>query len=325
MGLRQRLPPWMFERWFIVGVQLAILSLFIGSLGWALRDVWAEAAPRLQNADLVDVALSTAVVATYYLVFVLGWMRILGAYGIRIRYRVALQAEMLSMLAKYVPGGVWTPAARVVALRRFGVKETPVVLASILLEAGLSALAGVGVFVVGLIFVDGVDFPLLPLAAFGVLVAVLLWPPIFRAVATRLLRPFGAHDVKPLPTRTALELLAFYALTWPLGGLALFFMLRAVGGDPEVSSILFLGGATAVGAIVSVLAIFAPSGLGVREASVYGLLLAVASESVALSATLLNRLVITVVEVGLFVACVFLLRGSRAEVERDPDLVAQSH
>ena len=52
-------------------------------------------------------------------------------------------------------------------------------------------------------------------------------------------------------------------------------MLRAVGGDPPVSSIPYLGGVSAVGAIVAVLAVFAPSGLGVREASMYGLLLAV--------------------------------------------------
>nr|MBA3346924.1 flippase-like domain-containing protein [Actinomycetota bacterium] len=173
---------------------------------------------------------------------------------------------------------------------------------------------------------DGVDFPLLPLAAFGVLVAVLLWPPIFRAVATRLLRPFGAHDVKPLPTRTAFELLAFYALTWPLGGVALFFMLRAVGGDPSVASIPFLGGASAVGAIVAVLAIFAPSGLGVREASMYGLLLAVASEGVALGATVVNRLAITVVEaVLLLVGVVLIRRRSRAQANTEPEVVAQSH
>ena len=159
-------------------------------------------------------------------------MRILAAYGIRVPYRVALQAEMLSMLAKYIPGGVWTPTARVVALRRFGVRDTPVVLASILLEAGLSAVAGVGVFLVGLVIIGGADVPLLPLVAFGVVVAFLLYPPVFGRSRRRLLRPFGAHEVMPLPARTAFELLGFYALTWPLGGAALFFMLRSVGGDP---------------------------------------------------------------------------------------------
>jgi len=303
-----RLAAFLRDRRVFVTLELIGLAILLGALGWALRDVWADAAPRLRHADLSDLALAVAIVAAYYLVFVLGWLRILAAYGIRIPYRVALQAEMLSMLAKYVPGGVWTPTARVVALRRFGVRETPVVLTSILLEAGLSALAGVGVFLVGLAIIGGADVPLLPLGAFGVLVAFLLYPPVFAAVARRLLRPFGAQDVTPLPARTAFELLGFYALTWPLGGAALFFMLRSVGGDPSFSSIPFLGGISAVGAIVAVLAIFAPSGLGVREASMYGLLLAVVGEAVALGATVLNRLAITIVEAALLLVGALLIR-----------------
>ena len=304
-----------------VTLELIGLAVLLGALGWALRDVWADAAPRLRNADVGDLAVAVALVAVYYAVFVLGWVRILAAYGIRISYLVALQSEMLSMLAKYVPGGVWTPAARVAALRRFGVKETPVVLASILLEAGLSAVAGLGVFVVGLALIGGADAPLLPLAAFGVLVAFLLHPRVFAAVAGRLLRPFGAEEVTPIPSRTAFQLIGFYALTWPLGGAALFFLLRSVGGDPVLSSIPFLGGAAAVGAIVAVLAIFAPSGLGVREASMYGLLLAVAVESVALGAIVLNRLAITLVEAALLLVGLLLLRKTavgRREIEATP-------
>lgn len=325
MTLRDRIPAVLRRRSVVVALQLVVLAVFLGALGWALRDVWADAAPRLRNADVVELGLALAVLAAYYLVFVVGWMRILAAYGIRVRYSVALQAEMLSMLAKYVPGGVWTPAARVVALRRFGVKETPVVLATILLEAGLSALAGVGVFVVGLGIVGGADAPLLPLAAFAIVVGVLLWPSVFRVVAKRLLRPFGAEDVEPLPSRTALELLLFYALTWPLGGLALFFLLRSVGGDPELSTIPFLGGASAVGAIVAVLAIFAPSGLGVREASVYGLLLAVAAEAVALGAIVLNRLAITIVEALLLALGLLVLRRTPREEVDPKELVAQGN
>jgi uncharacterized membrane protein YbhN (UPF0104 family) len=296
------------RRRVLVTIELTGLAVLLAALGWGLRDVWGDAVPRLRHADLVDLALAVAILAAYYLVFVLGWLRILAAYGIRIPYRVALQAEMLSMLAKYVPGGVWTPAARVVALRRFGVRETPVVLASILLEAGLSAVAGIGVFLVGLAIIGGADVPLLPLGAFGILVTILLHPRVFGPIARRLLRPFGAAEVVPLPMRTAFELVGFYALTWPLGGAALFFLLRAVGGDPAVSSIPYLGGTSAVGAIVAVLAVFAPSGLGVREASMYGLLLAVAGEAVSLGATILNRLAITLVEAALLLAGVVLLR-----------------
>ena len=154
------------------------------------------------------------------------------------------------------------------------------------------------------------------------MVCGLLYPPVFAAVAKRLLRPFGAAEVRPLPARTNFELLAFYALTWPLGGAALFFLLRALGGDPDVSSIPFLGGTAAVGAIVAVLAVFAPSGLGVREASMYGLLLAVVTQPIALGAIVLNRLVITVVEAGLLLVGVVLIRRDRESSEVGQELAA---
>jgi uncharacterized membrane protein YbhN (UPF0104 family) len=219
---------------------------------------------------------------------------------------------MVSMLAKYLPGGVWTPAARAVALRRSaGVTDTPTVLASILVEAGLSAISGVIVFVVSLAWVRGVDAPLLPLVLFAVLLASLLHPRIFRPLAGKLLRPFGAERIDPLPFPLTMLLLLFYCGTWILGGIAVYFLLRSLGSDPGIAAIPFLGGVSAVGAIVAVLAVFLPSGLGAREASMYGLLLAVTTSGPALGVTLLNRLAITVVEVALFATGIVSWPGRR--------------
>jgi uncharacterized membrane protein YbhN (UPF0104 family) len=284
------------DRRVTIPLQLLAVAVLLASLSFAVRDVWPDAGPRLRSADPVDLVVALLLLAAYYLLFVVGWIWILRAFGIRLPYRFALQAEMLSMLAKYIPGGVWTPAARVVAARRFGITDTPVVLASIALEAGLSALSGVIVLIASLPLVGVVDAPWLLLVPFALAVAVLVHPRVFSRVASRLLRPFGATEIPSLRYRTTLAVLAYYGLTWPLGGAALFFLLRAVGGDPDASAIPFLGGATAVGAIVAVLTVFAPSGLGVREASVYGLILSVTSEGAALGATVLNRFAITIVE-----------------------------
>ena len=93
-----------------------------------------------------------------------------------------------------------------------------------------------------------------------------------------------------------------------------------------MSEIPYLGGVAAVGAIVAVLAIFAPSGLGVREASMYGLMLAVTTEAIALGATVLNRLAITLVEALLLLVGALLIRHSRkaadARGEIEPTPVA---
>ncbi len=284
-----------------LALQLVIVVATVGFCVWAVRDEWSKAAPLLEHARLGYVAAAFAAVAVYYLVFILGWIRMLAAWGIDTPYRPALQAEMVSMLAKYLPGGLWTPAARTVALRKSaGVTETPTVLASILVEAALSAISGVIVFVISLAWVRGVDAPLLPLVLFAVLCALLLHPRIFRPIGDRLLRPFGAGAIDPLPFPLMVSLLLFYCGTWLIGGFAVYFMLLSLGTNPGLATVPYLGGVSAVGAIVSVLAIFVPSGLGAREASMYGLLLAITTPGPALGATLLNRLAITIVEVVLF-------------------------
>jgi uncharacterized membrane protein YbhN (UPF0104 family) len=219
---------------------------------------------------------------------------------------------MISMLAKYIPGGIWTPAARVVAARRSGVTDTALVTSSILLEAGLSAVSGVIVFVISLPFVDDVRAPLVPLIIFGAVLAVLVQPQVFRPLAHKVLQRFGyTKELPNLRARTLTMLLTFYAGTWVLGGFALWLLLRSVGAHPEAATIVFLGGTAAVGAIVAVVFVFAPSGLGVREASMYGLLLAIATPGQALGAVALNRLALTGVELVLFLIGWLFLRGFR--------------
>jgi glycosyltransferase 2 family protein len=284
------------------GIQLTLLAVTVAFCAWAIRDQWSKAGPRLESASPAYLALAFAVVAVYYLVFILGWIRMLDAWDIRVSYRVALQAEMVSMLAKYLPGGVWTPAARTVALRKSAdVTDTPTVLASILVEAGLSAISGVIVFVVSLAWVRDVDAPLWALIPFAVLLASLLHPRIFRPLSEKVLKPFGAETIDPLPFPLTVVLLLFYCGTWLIGGTAVYFFLRSLGSDPGLSMIPFFGGVSAVGATVAVLAVFLPGGLGAREGAMYGLLTAAnISSGPALGVTLLNRLAITLVEVALF-------------------------
>ncbi len=291
-------------------VQIGLLALFFGLFAWALRGSLHSAGRDLDHANLVLFGLGCGALGAYYLVFVLGWMRILAEWGIELSYPAALRAEMLSMLAKYVPGGIWTPAARVVAARRAGVTDAALVTSSMLLEAGLSAVAGVIVFVLSLAFVDNVNAPLAPLIVFGVVLAILVQPRVFRPLAHKVLWRFGyTRDLPNIRARTLTALLVFYSGTWVLGGFALWLLLRSVGAHPEPASIVFLGGTAAVGAIVAVLFVFAPSGLGPREASMYGLLLALTTPGRALGAVALNRLALTAVEIVLLLVGGLLLRG----------------
>jgi glycosyltransferase 2 family protein len=312
------------RRWAVIAIQVLALAIVLFFFGWAFRGAWQEAKPLLRDASVPDLAASMMVLCAYYLLFTIGWQRMLAAWELPIPYIVALQAEMASILAKYVPGTVWVPAARIAALRRFGIRATPLVLGSMALEAGLSGLAGIVVFFVGL-GVSTVGFsagPGIPLLVLAALAAIGLHPRVFTPGIRRVLRPFGGSDIPPLPYRTVVGLLGYYCFTWLVGGLALWFLLRSLGGDPSPADIPYLGGVAAVSAIVAFLSLVTPSGLGVREASMYGLLLAVTTKGVALGATVLNRLTITIVEAALLLVGAlvwrYLPRHQRFEPGTDP-------
>ena len=160
----------------------------------------------------------------------------------------------------------------------------------------------------------------MPLFAFAVVVVVLLHPRVFTAVARVVFRRFGAPEPPRLPYRVLTALLGYYALTWLVGGAALYLLLRSLDANPGIATIPYLGGAAAVGAIVAVLTVFAPSGLGVREASMYGLLVVVVPAGAALGATVLNRLAITLVEAALLGGGVLVSRARRSPAATDGEV-----
>ena len=100
-----------------IAAQLLFVVALVLFLGFALRDIWADAGPMLRHADPRRRAIATALIAPSMPV-----RARLAAHSSRAGcpdpVPVALQAEMPSMLAKYVPGGIWTPTARVVGSGR---------------------------------------------------------------------------------------------------------------------------------------------------------------------------------------------------------------
>ncbi len=304
----------MSRRRAILALQVVLLAAMLVFLSFEVHGSWGDLRPRLEDVDLAHVTLSAGILSAYYLLFVVGWVAIMRAFALRIGYADAVGAEMLSMLAKYIPGGVWTPAARVVACKRIGLPPGPV-LASVGYEAGLSAIAGVIVFALALPFAPAVDLPVpfWAIVLFALLLLVVLHPRIYGAAADRWLKRLGDHAIPRLPARTAAAVLVYYGVTWLLGGLVLRELCLAFGADVPLSAVAYLGGASAIGAIVAVLVVFAPSGLGVREGAVYALLLAYVDSATALVVVALNRLLITGVEAALLAAVVALRRLRRAQ------------
>jgi len=86
--------------------------------------------------------------------FIFGWIRILASWAIHVPYRAALQAEMASHAREVHSRRSLDTAARVAALERLtGETATGTILASIMVEAVLSAISGIVLFVISLAWV----------------------------------------------------------------------------------------------------------------------------------------------------------------------------
>ena len=58
----------------------------VGLCTWSVSGEWSKAWPELRHAHPGYVALAFGTVAIYYLVFILGWIRILAAWGMNVPY-----------------------------------------------------------------------------------------------------------------------------------------------------------------------------------------------------------------------------------------------
>jgi uncharacterized membrane protein YbhN (UPF0104 family) len=281
----------------LIALQAVAVLVIAVLFGRQLVHSWHEIRPRLASLHYGWLLAGLATITLYYLLFIVGWRMVLRAFGQPISYRQAVLADIVSMLAKYVPGGVWTPAARVLMCRRYGLPAGPV-LASVGYEAGLSAIAGVIVFLASLSVHDSVKtpVPIWTLAAGALVLLVALHPRIYGPIADRVLRRLGNEPIPRLPIGRALLILAYYAATWVLSGISLVCLIRAIEPISFRNETLYIAGVGAIGAIVTVLAFFTPSGLGAREGAMFALLTPVISDGGALMTVVLSRVVITVSE-----------------------------
>ena len=66
-------------------IEVILLALTLALCAWAVAGEWSKAEPLLEHAKPGYLGLAIASVAAYYLVFILGWIRMLAAWSIRSR------------------------------------------------------------------------------------------------------------------------------------------------------------------------------------------------------------------------------------------------
>lgn len=213
----------------------------------------------------------------------------------RFAFGSALHVWLSSMLTRYVPGNVWHIVARVALAGRIQVSRERVI-ATATAEQVLALISALAMGILCLPFgldLDGLELWLVPVVVVGI---VALHPRICGRVVSSAARRLRRPELEwQYSYKDMLAIIAAYCLCWICMGLSLFAVLS--GFVPlDISTLPLVLGAAPVAWAFGYLSFLTPSGLGVREAALVGLLSVVVPLPVAIVASLVFRVVLTAAE-----------------------------
>jgi len=246
-------------------------------------------------------AASALTVATWFLL-VRTWSRSLRWWGDALPFPAAVRIWFITNLSRFVPGTIWQFAhvsAEALVARISPLAATGAILFQQLVLLGTGLALTISLAPVLPTAVSGSTNPVaaLGLASLGVAAAIILLPiaaPTIERWTSRLMR----REIRwPAPTHRELSgYVGTLVMPWVAYGVAFWLFGRGVLGDAAPA--LLPAAAAFIGSYVAgIIAVFAPGGLGVREAALVALLSPVTGPAPALFLAIASRLWLVALEI----------------------------
>src|SRR3972149_3488206 len=288
----------------IIGIILVIaIFYFIGNM---VAEKWVQISEHDWSPNVLWLLISILILFSLHLMSALGWTLLLKMIGVKIEWFRGITIFLLSMFARYIPGGVWSAMGRLYLCRLEGIPDSRSSM-SILLEQAYPVVSAGLVFVMSLLFWNNTDFlaRVLPAVFLLPIFFVFLHPKPFLKIMNPVLSWIGRGPIHiVLSFKNMLILAVSYSFYWLMAGIAFYCFFR--GFFPlGLYYIPILSGIYAISFTVGYLAFFTPAGLGIREASLVMLLSLFIPTPIALGGAVLSRLWLLGVE--LIILVVFII------------------
>ncbi len=217
----------------------------------------------------------------------------------------AVRLFMVANMGRYVPGKVWQIAGLAMLAKKEGV-STRIATGSAVLGQGFALIAATAIGL-GAFFGPNEEWRTVGwgvVVVLAVLALAVFTPAVFRRLLALWFRVTREEAPARIQGRSSFGLrwLVFYTLNWGVYATAFWLLYLSFG---DFAPFIQLGPAFAAGYVAGYVAIFAPAGVGVREAAIIGFLTPVMSLEAATVLAVIARIWTTVVEVvpaGIFAA-----------------------
>lgn len=220
----------------------------------------------------------------------------LGANGLYAERRQLIYIYAKSWLGRYIPGTAPWLIGKIYFASRHGISKSKLAISS-LLEGGLQiavvmAMSLIMLFSDRRLDVVNIRFKILILALL-ICCLIAIIPSVFNRIASLVYRIIKKHTLPSehlASSQTVIRGSVLYAIGAIFSGLSLFFIAKAIYPELSYTNMLFVMGAGNLAGAVSMLAVFAPSGIGVREGIQLTLLSVIMPTELALLVTITTRL-----------------------------------
>jgi len=303
-------------RWLILGAIFA----FLGKILW---DNWSQVKESPFTFKFFPAILSTLIFIISYFIQIWAWYLITSKLGIAISFLETLKSWFYSQFGKYLPGKVWLLLGRFYFYESKG-KSRRGISIGLYLETVMTIMAAGLIFVVALIlFKKGLFYSgkqlgwliLLFLLAF-----ISIHPRVLQNILNWILVQFKREPISlSISYPDILWILFVCIMAWVVGGVGFYLFVDSIF-PVSPHQILFLTGALAFSSILGLIAIFAPSGLGVREGTLVYLLSYIMPGSVAVVISVLTRIWMTLIEIGLTGVIYILSQLQKGSEKKNKDV-----
>ena len=244
-------------------------------------------------------AAITAFLFNFYI-----WTKLAESFGLKAKLLVAGKAFFLSQLGKYVPGKVGLLLVRLDAYKGFSKKKVAV-------ATGIEYIASLAsaclIVLVALAFSPEqipayVRWITTVCAIFFILA---LYPPFMKKIVNWGLKLIKREQLEEFPSyRILLQFVGAYMLVGLLHGLGLYLLINSLS-PVNFDHYLTITGTYYAAGLIGIAAVFAPSGIGVREGVLFLILPAFIPKPTVIVGAIAVRLITTVAE--LILAGIFVL------------------
>ena len=290
------------KKQILKGLKILFGVLVVVFLVWYFWKNWDEFSDKIMNVDMGIFVLSMLFYFVYKFTLASLWHYITKLNNCSIKYEKAVTSYLYSILGKYIPGKVFMLAAR---LTYYKEEDAPLskVTVCYFIENISTQLGAAMLFIVSLLFFPNelLENYKWATVALIVLFFVCIHPKIINFFLGLIGKIFKKDLRIPMKYTQMLKVVLLFIGNWLIVGVGFFILTKSIYPAVEYSQLLFCAGIWGISAIMGILAIFAPSGLGVREGIIVAGLCLIMPQSDAMVVSVVSRLWQTIPELLLVV------------------------